>query len=816
MMEGSHEVANSASEQSNHNPKVQHAGKAHIRGKIRRVWRPRYLELLDSGLVRYYELPNVKQNDVAHSSVFNPSQSGSHLEVHRYSLKCVISVSGGSRILDGTTLRDMHVGLPRGSYGFMFRGQKLATFDEQHRAAVTDMSSGYVTNLHTPSLSSVHDDLPTSSCMGNPIQSEPRDFWCAVSTLEEAQMWVVALQWAASPVSKSSAIAWWASSQSTPDLFLTSTNENNQKLVGSNHGPDDLPSSVEYWSDPTAVVLENKSPFSEVERNARLLSVKSQRKSDLSSSTSVGQAVVSKVVKYKTVRTQPGLSFQFEIAYEIHCMLVQMNATDDNEQNFATKIMKEPNAIDIGNVFIAEQWSMLRTADDFQTLITNLCKELGPSLLDRAQLGPIKQLPRWINKPTPFELQNSLSIVDSILRSLVMDVAMVNAQAMKAFLGLLSHPTKRQARLNDFERIPILSSLSFWNVHDSEIVIARSPVAVRGDTPVDQFVKKWMISKAALASSQKLDIATFLLQRPLWIVCGIGFTTVAGGPMSRFFGHHYCSNMPTIMIRLDLLVASWVGAAYLGKRYLEKSMIKNMWVSKDINESKSVRHKSAPEYNTNTIQVSGISRSTQKHNDDMRKKTKMSQVLPSLTSSSQSQKEGKDATLSHSDSSNDAALPKARDEESSSSGMRDGSEEDDGVILSAGSLLGENDGSNDVCSSDDDESIGNTTLDNEMIASGSGGPSHNQLDENSLSSPLPQYNPDTAATTSWSQPSAGNSNFDKHFNPVTFYVRGSGYLHDRVKIPSGPPALKCRGIDLWITDNPERHIARHPAMLGTF
>lgn len=31
---------------SHRDPSIRHSGRAHIRGKIRRVWRPRYLELV--------------------------------------------------------------------------------------------------------------------------------------------------------------------------------------------------------------------------------------------------------------------------------------------------------------------------------------------------------------------------------------------------------------------------------------------------------------------------------------------------------------------------------------------------------------------------------------------------------------------------------------------------------------------------------------------------------------------------------------------------------------------------------------------------
>jgi hypothetical protein len=72
----------------------------------------------------------------------------------------------------------------------------------------------------------------------------------------------------------------------------------------------------------------------------------------------------------------------------------------------------------------------------------------------------------------------------------------------------------------------------------------------------------------------------------------------------------------------------------------------------------------------------------------------------------------------------------------------------------------------------------------------------------SLSSPLP-FLSDSSPTSAWSRP------MDKIFK-----VRGKTYLTDRVKIPSDPSPFPCRGIDMWLTNTPERHIARHPSVLG--
>ena len=129
-------------------PTIRHAGRAHIRGKIRRCWRPRYLELDEKGLVRYYELPPT-------ADVTMPEEADwQHVNMV---IKDTLIIHH-ARIIDVTTLRDLHVGLPRGSYGFLFRGQRLH----------------------------IDDLLPTKS----QEPDTPREYFCAVSTLEEAQTWV--------------------------------------------------------------------------------------------------------------------------------------------------------------------------------------------------------------------------------------------------------------------------------------------------------------------------------------------------------------------------------------------------------------------------------------------------------------------------------------------------------------------------------------------------------------------------------------------------------------------------------------------------
>jgi hypothetical protein len=93
-------------------PQIRHAGRVHIRGRIRRVWRPRRLELLSDGHLLFYD-------DSTNSSTSSPSTTNNRL---KYTLRVT-----SARILDVMTIRDMHTGLPRGTYGFLIRGQRIAT-----------------------------------------------------------------------------------------------------------------------------------------------------------------------------------------------------------------------------------------------------------------------------------------------------------------------------------------------------------------------------------------------------------------------------------------------------------------------------------------------------------------------------------------------------------------------------------------------------------------------------------------------------------------------------------------------------------------
>ena len=726
-------------------PQVRHAGRAHIRGKIRRVWRHRYLELFDNGLVRYYEMPaddatatsatgtssapttttiadmaSSMASDWDHVEDNNPNHNATDTTTAQLNPKYTLAIYH-ARILDVTTIRDIHVGLPRGSYGFLFRGQRLLHMEENQSQTIgTGSSHSNTANaLMSPSSPSAQQSS-SSSHLHSPLSlsavtlascrphqdtgvKEQRDFLCAVNSLEEAQTWVVALQWAATqhdtrPMPEP---WWWKETTESGGEVDIDTGDGcgspriswpeESMSTAVNNDPDIMEGAVvtkrRTAPDAVSTVPQSSAP---TPRQQRKQQVSLFRGTDMTKS--MGKMIVTKVTQFRTVRVS---SWQWEIAYEIQGLLVKSRHV--------------------------ETWNMLRTADDLQLLIANLCKELGPALLDRAQMGPIQQLPRLDQKPTRTQLQASLSTVDSILRSLVMDAAMINAASMKAFLGLRQPPANSTTW-----------TLRWWYLHDATTALwDRRTRILSAHVTVDQYVKQWLIQQqqqqtAVAKQAWIADMyAATALQRPLLFVGGLGICAVTVCPLACLWQQM----MPKISVRLDYLIGSWIGAAYIGHCYYSESDLSY----KNSSDGEGKKKKGGSVGKTRKPQVP--SAESKRSNEDGSQDSEVIVV-----------EEGDDAD--------------------STGSADDGTEESDGE--EAGLDRNDEDAMNDLL----------------------------------LSSPLPKY-PANDGFSCWSQPDA-----------TIFRVRGPTYLKDKIKIQYDACPLTCRGVDVWMTDNPQRNIARHPSVLG--
>ena len=141
---------NSSSNNNNNNKKRRHshndmtyhyAGKVHVRGLIRRVWRPRYLALGDDGYLRYHESvpPPFQQYQMKNNN--NNSQYEKMYNIHHtHRPKQILAILDGARTIDPNSVMDQHVALPDGVYGFVFRGRPVelsTSYYHQHRQNMT-------------------------------------------------------------------------------------------------------------------------------------------------------------------------------------------------------------------------------------------------------------------------------------------------------------------------------------------------------------------------------------------------------------------------------------------------------------------------------------------------------------------------------------------------------------------------------------------------------------------------------------------------------------------------------------------------------
>lgn len=639
-------------------PTIRHAGRAHIRGKIRRVWRPRYLELCDTGLVRYYELPPTADVTLPEDSDWD----------HVNMIPKDTLVIFHARIIDVTTLRDLHVGLPKGSYGFLFRGQRQSPLELQ-----------------------------------GPNAEPPREYFCAVSTLEEAQTWVIVLQWAASLEThrrslssgsiRTAGINFLGDSCHIPNSSMIPTvvgevstgatrYSKSHGDVVSLDGTNDLGSASGATTTTTGSI---NSP------TAAVVVTKTKRKP-------VGRIVVTKVEGYRLVKVPSSaaaavLLLQWQVAYDLGILMIQGSKVEERR--------------------------ILRTAFDLRQLLEELSREVDSkislNLVDEwkskiaAHPLPPQNLHDYRNvKAIVPMLISSFGFVDRMLRALAMDANIVNSEALKRCFVL------------DTDQ-PKVTAVTWWKTLSPKALatsLTHRRRATVSEESIDTFVKTWLSSHAKPSSDWKIQTIMWVLQRPWIVLGGTGVGLALSVPLAKAYQHM----MVSIDLRLDFLVGSWCLAAYLGREY-----------GGSILEQRKRNPPRAPLPSNCSVASRTVTNSL-----------KSAVVVSASSTDSQDVVEHEELDASSMDSKDDV----------------------------------------DYLEHHEDDDVASVFV-------------------SKLSSPLPQY-PQNNGESCWSSP-PDNS---------IFRVRGHNYLEDRIKIPSGPSPFKCRGVDVWLTDNPLRHIARHPSVLN--
>lgn len=690
---------------SNNNP-IRHAGRALVRGKFRRVWRPRYLEVRDNGLLSYYECPTLGTPTGGALDVFveTPTSSDDNKQP-----KCTLWIHH-ARVIDPTTLRDMHVGLPRGAYGFLFHGHRI---DDGWAEATASMATGGEQDLLQDGLQLL--SMGQACQGGNTIDATPRDFLCAVDSLEEAQSWVVALQWAASMGRDNSlhhvapstytlpSVTWdhYANDGMSVLSSFTSVSNSLTASTGQRRQSGNKSSNTNQ-TEPTTTTSRSETPASPSKKSKQSNAASTKNNNN----SNPGKMVVTKVVGYTLVRLE---TWKWEFAYRIQVLLVMPKCQ-------------------------VQEWSILRTAQNLELVVDKLKASLPKSTCQKLHIDRIRALPKLQQKQS-FSA-NSVAVVDSVLRSFCMEASVVNSSVVKRFLGV--NPNQTIANKDS----------PFWQLHSSTRLQSRPQKTILlPQESMDQYVKQWLQKRPKTTTnseSLQFKLLCWYLRLPqpattytcaLLMTLGVSAGTLPTlNQLIRKF-----QILPYATVRLDVLLLSWCIAAGIGHMVaLSPPTTK---------PPPAVSHKKASSQAKTSTPPSSPDKSSRR--------------------SSNSNKEALRVNTS-------STPTKSLMDDEDDSQAEDGEEEDEMM----------------------DETSDKSAAAAELLL---------QQQDSRLSSPLPEYSTENNITEScWSTPKQDN----------IFQVRGPNYLTDRVKVPSGDASFTCRGVDMWMTDNPERHISRHPSVMG--
>jgi hypothetical protein len=636
-----------------------------------------------------------------------------------------------ARIIDVTTLRDLHVGLPRGSYGFLFRGQRIGGGGGDGGVGGGNNNIGVGDVLGQQHYSSAFADM--QSCSTKPVGggevNPPREYFCAVSTLEEAQSWVIALQWSVAVCQKT--MLRHSLSDSDNDNDTDNDYNNNITREGKRNNNDGrIDNAKTMTATATTTAANNKQS-----KSGRILVTKIY-----------GFRIIRVDNPTKSIMTKRRSDFHcccWEVAYEVALLLVEKTGNKVEERRILLTTMQLGVMLEEMSKSIKRNRTILVPfLHDLQQQTENLPRFLCNNMN--------KNKNNYYGHCTPQIVEASVTKMDGILRALVMEAVAVNSRSFRSTFGL------------DIDRPPI-EEVCWWkkqkcssigggggrsiNSNKMEETPDRiiTPVFFRQVRPipstvsVDDFVRQWLTrptSSYAVRRRWQIQAQFWILQRPWLLVGTFGVVLALIYPISQI----YQRNMISITIRLDILLVT-CGISYrLGQRRMQPAK----------------QRKSRYSYS---------SRGTARN---------------ATPTSSMRTRESK--TMNEQESGSNQNFPSNNIPISSDTSQIISKEED---------IIEESQSDESLLDGEDLD-----YLDCEF-----------ENDENSnigkLSSPIPQY-PDNDGCSCWSEPP----------DPAIFHVRGSNYLEDKVKVPSGRSPFKCRGVDLWMTDNPERHIARHPNVLG--
>ena len=676
-----------------------------------------------------------------------------HHQIHEHRPKAVMTILS-ARLIDVSSLRDIHVGLPKGTHGFVFCGRQIFSERDEPRYGQNHGSTGLGYGSYgqsygeafaqsqsllaeTGSITGDHFEIRDDICHPLSILSvsdqyfdTSRDYLCSVGTKQEAIRWVKALKWAANMATRSA-------SKASDQRKSTSNRETSKALAGAprrckggSGGAERRKTSTTLEGNEISIrgafqetvgspltsptrsrprtrekrsltrsgmedlVYKGHSMNNENDLMSSLLSDTSTVLTDPLNPHTDGYTVVAKIKKthLKRMAWKRLVGIDCFVVFEIQLLLLNM---DHLMHRSKRKQMDDPDHSDSVSWKIEER-TVFRT---FHEIITTLEALLSTSEISGPKgCGGLDKMLRSL-KDSRYQDIMSLSSTGSELAKAVQNVD-------RALKEITSDPNFCDTRVVKHFLGLLPNDGSRWDVQTPDLPPRKDTIHVCVGDSIDDFVKKWLLEKEGEMSQIGLaqNYILLMLQNPKVELPLSAIIIFA----ARYLLSSCWSNPLFINVRFDTLLALLVSAFYIG-----------------FNAGTS----NAPSIDTSSIQRSKvIHKTTTRRRRSSSKKKEIAKLL------------------------------------------------DDEETLE-----------------DEDESINTGTFETQ---------SNNSDDSQTLSSPLPMYH-DSESLSCWSRP-----------NDKIFAVRSKTYLRNKIKLPSGPSPFKCRGADMWLTDNPERNISRFPCVLG--
>lgn len=507
--------------------RIRYSGCVYVRGIFRKnTWRPRHIEIDEEGIVRYFSsnskerldralqlfsLPDFEGNDKHDvDETFQRSLENLPHHVHDHRPKAIMTIVC-ARLIDEKSIRDMNVGLPQGTYGFVFTGRKVLN------AALGDNTEHFDESHHFSKIlkNGEQDHFSTS-----------RDYLCSVASLDEAEKWVKVLKWA----SKVAGELYCDSNDDSEDGELHDQGQNHLVL------DEDDNDSV----DDTSITSFNTS------------ATKCKGGNNPSRNT-MSYTIVSKVSRSKVGITKWNrvMGLNCEIFYEIKLLLL-------DSKKLKTRRRKRKESDESG--WKLHEYTIYRSLTEIQYLIEELKSSGYNTTIVENNLydldSPIT-FPKTREKSHKKIIgKDELTVISRVIQGITSDVSMCNSVEAKRFFALFCN--RMDPRMTENQCI-----LRFIGQH---LLPREMTKEVQSGKSIDDFVIEWLeIQKETKATDTDVFFVRLLLMLKnayVEFVSTIAILYI----MKQILSVLSILTQQSFQIRVDVFSIAVIGAFYEGYR----------------------------------------------------------------------------------------------------------------------------------------------------------------------------------------------------------------------------------------------------------